>query len=626
MNETRPRPSLPRVLAVGGALVCALLGACADFGSTSEASASALPLTCDDGLKAAFRPDANTSVVAVRAIKAGDQLVAVDSAAPITAAADMCLVKLLVGPGVPTEPRSAPSFSEGIGIEVWLPTRASWNERIRNYGGGGWVGGGHRYADQIGSKVPALVNANMGYAVGTTDAGQPLYQDGSFILKTDGSINREAFRDFSYRAMVEQATKTKALVKLYYGKTQKFAYYDGHSQGGRQGLKIAQRYPELYDGYLIAAPAIDQEKFGLARLYVQVLLKTDLGFTAVDTDRAKTFATKVSAVNARAVAACDKERLGFLLDPFACNYDPTKDAAALCAGATGDGVVGSNTDTATCVTAKEAVTINKIWYGATSDGSYDPNPPTDVRTGKKLGAKQLWWPYTRGADVAGLITSPATDMLVLMSRDPGYASSYRFSYTSAGGKFVNASTVARDKWTQLSYAGLAEAMAQSEVLQPELGELFTSDPDLGKLRTRGAKVLVHHGLGEDVIPAAGMINYYTRVAAKMGGDAEVQKFMRFYLTPAVAHSSQGRAYTVGNAKNGTVPQPKLPGNGNQTPTRERDQMFTALVDWVEKGVVPTDIVVTSADGTVSYPICVYPQKITWNGTGSAQAASSYSCR
>jgi feruloyl esterase len=55
-------------------------------------------------------------------------------------------------------------------------------------------------------------------------------------------------------------------------------------------------------------------------------------------------------------------------------------------------------------------------------------------------------------------------------------------------------------------------------------------------------------------------------------------------------------------------------------------MFSALVDWVENGVAPASIVVTSTDGTVSYPICVYPQKITWNGVGPAQAASSYSCR
>ena len=69
---------------------------------------------------------------------------------------------------------------------MWLPAPGAWNERIRNYGGGGWVGGGHRYADKIGSKVPAIVNANIGYVSGTTDAGQPWYQDGSFTFLSNG--------------------------------------------------------------------------------------------------------------------------------------------------------------------------------------------------------------------------------------------------------------------------------------------------------------------------------------------------------------------------------------------------------------------------------------------------------
>ena len=538
----------------------------------------------------------------------------------------MCLVKLLVGPGVPSEPKTAPSYSEGIGIEIWLPAHASWNERIRDYGGGGWVGGGHRYPDQVGSKVPAIVNANMGYAVGTTDAGQPRYQDGSFILKTDGTVNREALRDFSYRAMVEQATRTRSLVKLYYGKAQKYAYFDGHSQGGRQGLKLAQIHPELYDGYLIAAPAIEQERFGLARLFVQVVMKTDLGFTATDTAKARAFAAKAEAVSARAVAACDREGLGFLLDPFACTYDPAKDAGALCAGVAGNGVTGSNADAASCVTLVEAEAIDKIWYGPTTDGSFDANPPADVRSGRKLGPKQLWWANTRGSSIGGLITGPGTDLLVLMMQEAGYASSHAFSYTSAAAKFVNASTAVRDKWTQLSYADFADAFARSQAMQPALGDLLTNQADLRKLRDLGRKVVVHHGLGEDVIPAAGMVNYYTRVAAAMGGDAEVQKFLRLYLAPAVAHSSQGRTYTIGNRNNNTVPLPKLPGNGNQTPSRDQDQMFTALVDWVEKASAPGSITITSRDNTVSYPLCIFPQKMVWNGSGSPKAASSYTCQ
>ena len=340
-NRGKPRAGYPvrqaRRVALGALL---LLRAC-----TGIVPALAEPLACDDGIKTAFRPDADTSVVAVRLVKKGEDLLAPDSPKPVTAAAELCLVKLLVGPGVTAEKdSSARSYSAGIGIEVWLPTQANWNERIRNYGGGGWVGGGHRLADKIGSKVPAIVNANIGYASGTTDAGQSWYQDGSFTFLSDGKVNAEAFRDFSVRAMVEQAVKTKQLVSLYYGKAPKFTYYDGHSQGGRQGYKIVQDYPELYDGYMIAAPALSIPMFGTTALYAQIVMKTDLGYTAANKPEAAAFAVKVDAANKRAVAACDKAGLGFLLNPFQCSYDPARDAAALCAGVAGNGVTGSNAD------------------------------------------------------------------------------------------------------------------------------------------------------------------------------------------------------------------------------------------------------------------------------------------
>src|SRR5437899_11384833 len=106
--------------------------------------------------------------------------------------------------------------------------------------------------------------------------------------------------------MVEQAVKTKALVNLYYGKAPKYAYYDGHSQGGRQGLKIAQDYPELYDGYMIAQPAPNIAKFGTSALYPQIVMKTELGYTAANKPEAAAFAKKADAANKRAVAACDK--------------------------------------------------------------------------------------------------------------------------------------------------------------------------------------------------------------------------------------------------------------------------------------------------------------------------------
>ena len=156
-------------------------------------------------------------------------------------------------------------------------------------------------------------------------------------------------------------------------------------------------------------------------------------------------------------------------------------------------------------------------------------------------------------------------------------------------------------------------------------DLITDKADLKKLRDLGRKVIVYSGLVDDAIPPAGNINYHERVAAAMGGHAEVQKFMRMYLLPGSAHSSQGRPFAA-NGQNDSVPLPKLPGNTNQTPTRAQDQFFTALVDWVEKGAAPGEIMLTSRDNRVSYPACVYPLRTTGNGSGPVTQATSFACR
>ena len=102
--------------------------------------------------------------------------------------------------------------------------------------------------------------------------------------------------------------------------------------------------------------------------------------------------------------------------------------------------------------------------------------------------------------------------------------------TASGDPIANGSTNVRNKWLELDYAGLADAVNKGVAQQPTLfSNLITDRPDLTKLRDLGRKVVVYTGLVDDAIPPAGNVNYHERVVAAMGGHAEVQKFMRMYL-------------------------------------------------------------------------------------------------
>lgn len=292
---------------------------------------------CDDSITQRFRPDGQTRVLSVQAFTAGAPVaLAATPATPAPPAAptDVCLVKLLVGPGNPGDP-AAPSTSPGIGIEVWLPTAANWNGIIRTYGSGGWAGGFQADTTRIGGTGTPdpmhLAAVGKGYVVSTSDHGHggsnAMGGNGSFTLNPDGSINTVLWQDFAERSMHELAVKTKALVKDFYGQEHRFAYWDGFSTGGRQGYKIAQRFPDDYDGILAGAPAINWSRFITAELYPQIVMLRDLGAPLPE--------VKLNAANALAGAACGGSDPGFLLDPLQCRYDPTKDAAALCTGVAG---------------------------------------------------------------------------------------------------------------------------------------------------------------------------------------------------------------------------------------------------------------------------------------------------
>lgn len=593
-------------------------------------------ISCNE-IKAKFRPDANTRVTLVRAFRKGEDLNLDGKASGNASPDDVCMVKMIVGPGNPG-PVGAPSTSEGIGIEVWLPSPHQWNNRIHAWGTGGFSGpwqissltafglpqeglfafalypaGGPDQAAIEGS-VAAINDGGHVMPPGDTSGAS-----GVFAMNPDGSINTRLLEDFSVRADHEMALKTKALVELYYGRPAARTYFTGTSGGGRQAMKAAQAHPEDWDGILAMNPGMFWTRMTTSQLYPQIVFQRDLG------GKLPTRA-QLDLVSSAAVSACDTDlngqHAGWISDPAACRYDPTKDRSVLC---TSDG--GDNATNA-CVTRKIALAVNKIWFGPTEDGSV-PDPAVSVGQGPSLDTanKQLWFGLPRGIGLhttaypSALATSlpdgtpvpftVATDTVALELQDPKLGTP----------GYKNAKSNGADGWKALSYADLARAHREGLRLQKAFAGMNSEDPDLTKLRDSKTKLILLWGMSDEVVPSAGGPYYYNRVVEKMGSVAEVQKYFRFYPVPGIGH-----IYTPGNinGKAGVSPPADPPFNIDGKPIVIRGKMFHYLVDWVEKQQAPGDLVVNNNSGKVSRPLCLYPAKLKYVGKDPA-AASSYRC-
>ncbi len=141
-----------------------------------------------------------------------------------------------------------PSADSDIKFEVWLPPEGSWNGKYQGVGNGGFAG--------------SLIYAPMswaleaGYAVSGTDTG---HSGGT--LDADWALGHpEKIVDFGWRAIHLTALASKAIVADYYGTAPRHAYFSGCSDGGREALMEAQRFPQDYDGIVAGAPASDWTK------------------------------------------------------------------------------------------------------------------------------------------------------------------------------------------------------------------------------------------------------------------------------------------------------------------------------------------------------------------------------
>ena len=595
------------------------LSACGGRDDADPAAAAATPaavaLACDDTMKTAFKPDANTTVTFVKAFKQGDPLALSGtpaSPAPPVAASDVCLVKLNVGPGNPG-PAGAPSTSAGIGVEVWLPSTAQWNGRNRSVGDGGYAGSAAVSSLTVLRSDIAGWATERKYVSSISDTGhvnQVGVSAGAFAMNPDGSVNTALWNDLSTRALHEQANKTKALAAAYYGKLPVYSYYAGCSGGGRLGYASAQSHPGDFDGILAEAPSINQTQFFLSLLWPTFVTQRDLGGVALTAEQS-------NLVSKASIAACDTAlngtRDGYLTDPSQCNYDPSTDPAALCVA---DG--GTNA-TSSCLRKVQALAVNKMWYGPTIYGTA-PSPAVDNGYNVARAADHLWWGIPRGIDmnstarmkdqIPGLFDLVVAQFALTL-QDPTLA--------TVTPLFTNASGNGADGWKNLSYADFGNAMFLGKLMNPVFGNIDTNNPDLRGFRDRGSKMITLHGVADALVRPSSTVDYYNRSAAIAGGFDKAQQFHRLYLEPGRGHCDSA----IFGLPPGSNP-PKLK-QGSPGPDHRRSDLFDALVKWVENGTAPTTFTATTLDNKVSRPVCPYPKELTYVG-GDTNLAASYSCK
>jgi len=562
------------------------------------------PRACDDNLKASFNTVPDTRVTAVMAFAKGDDLA--PALVSGKAAGDLCMVRLLVGPGNPG-PADAAATSPGIGVELWLPAAERWNHRLHALGGGGWS------ARLIDGSAAAQVAGKEGSIAAFTDGGhgpyvgQPgtwaSYSDSSFMFGPDGKVSGWQWAAFGHRGVHEMAVAAKAFAAHYYGQGPRWSYFTGGSNGGRQGHVAAQAHPADFDGIISNNPAINWPGTMVAMFSAQEIMRRDLGRSMR--------ADQVTLLSAAAVSACDSQLTGshdgFISDPLACNYDPTRDRAVLCAG---DG--GANT-TPACVTRAEARVMNRIWYGLTRDGKA-PDPARDNGVVPRLSANRPWFGYPRGAEFflpgtpwpeGRFFASPIALTSVGVMLDD-----FRFNEPSVRtlvGKGENG-------WRNLDTAAFLGMLQGGSRLMRKYGPFYLEKADLSAFKARGGKMIVTHAMADQAIPVSATSHFYEGLVRRSGGHKATDSFYRYYQIPGGNHFGA----TTLQGLPGISPPPNPPLPDDKT-------LLNALIAWVEQGKAPEGLTMSNSDGSMNRPMCAYPSRITYNG-GDRAAASSYSCR
>jgi feruloyl esterase len=362
-----------------------------------------------------------------------------------------------------------PSPDSDIKIEVWLPA-AGWNGKFQAVGNGGWTG-----------SIPyrALAGAvASGYATAGTDTGH-VGNTASFALG-----HPEKLVDFGYRAVHEMTVTAKAVIDAYYGSTPALSIWNGCSQGGRQGVAEAVRYPTDYDAIIAGAPAVNYMHLHAGRMAINRTVNATPGAIIPP--------AKYPLVHRAVLAACDARdgvADGVLENPAACRFEP--EVLQCSAGQ----------DEASCLTPAQVASARTMYAGATH-------------------------PLTKAEFLPGLAPGAELGWAVIGSPEP-------IGYAADAYKYV----IAQDPTWEAARFDPAADLDLALAADPD-DALGSTDSDLRAFFGRGGKLLLYHGWSDAQVTPFNTIDFFHRVVAAQGG-AGVGTSVQLYMVPGMNHCAGG---------------------------------------------------------------------------------------
>ncbi len=455
---------------------------------------------------------------------------------------------------------SKPSSDSDIKIEVWLPA-SGWNSKFQGIGNGGFAGT---------IELTGLADAvSRGYASASTDTG---HAEANGTSAEWALHHPEKIVDFGHRAIHETAVNAKAVIRAFYGEDPRRSYFSSCSNGGRQALMEAQRYPADYDGIIAGAPANDWT-------HLLSFAASNAKATLAETE-SYIPAAKLPAIAAVAQAACDATdgvKDGVIENPQACRFDPT---ALLCTSAESD----------TCLTKPQIAALQALYAGLKDPEGKTPFPGYSTGGEAEPGGWGQW------------ITGSAPEQSLM------------FAF---GTQFFKNMVFEDPNWQFRSFDQVRDTRIADRKMA---GALNATDPDLSAFRKRGGRLILFHGWSDAAIPAVGTINYYQNVVAKAGGK-EAGKFLRLYMVPGMQHCGGGTG-------------PNVFGQSGVAREDRTHDIDAALEAWVEQSIAPDQIIATKYKGAPgpggevvrTRPLCPYPLAAAYKGTGSTDDAANFVCR